>query len=119
LTEYFPSVNLGVMNLLSTNQAAEQLGISARRVRMLIEAGSLTAQQIGREWVIEAHALAGVKVYGKAGRPPKPTVDTTHAPAQASAKNSTSGRSAGRTSKLNKAFRKATELEGKKGGKKQ
>jgi excisionase family DNA binding protein len=92
LTEYFPSVNLGDMNLLSTNQAAEQLGISARRVRMLIEEGALTAQQIGREWVIEAHALAGVKVYGKAGRPPKPTADATYATGQANAKNGTATR---------------------------
>lgn len=105
------------MNLLSTNQAAEQLGISARRVRMLIEEGTLTAQQIGREWVIEAHALAGVKVYGKAGRPPKPTADATHTTANVSTKNGTSVRPAHRTTKLNQAFRQATESDSKKGGK--
>lgn len=45
------------------------LGISARRVRGLIEAGTLSAHRIGREYAIEAGALKGVRIYGKPGRP--------------------------------------------------
>src|SRR5215510_10264338 len=41
------------MKLLNTNQAAERLGISARRVRALIAAGTLKAHHIGQEWAIE------------------------------------------------------------------
>ena len=59
------------MKLLSVKQAAERLGISDRRVRMLIKSGKLVAHQLGREHAIEESALEGVKVYGKAGRPPK------------------------------------------------
>jgi excisionase family DNA binding protein len=58
------------MKLLNTNQAAERLGISARRVRALIAAGTLQAHHIGQEWAIEEGALAHVTVYRKPGRPP-------------------------------------------------
>ena len=63
------------MKLLTTNQAAERLGISSRRVRAMIEAGSITAHQLGREYAIEEKVLEGVTVYGKAGRPPKPKAE--------------------------------------------
>jgi excisionase family DNA binding protein len=118
LTEHFSSVNLRGMNLLNTNQAAERLGISARRVRKLIEAGTLLAQQIGREWAIEDHALQSVRVYGKPGRPSNSARTENRATGQAARSNGTSSRAVGTTSKLNKAFRKATESEDKKGSKK-
>ena len=57
--------------LMSTAGAAETLGVSVRRVRQLIDEGKLLARQVGRDYVIEAGALAGVRVYGKPGRPPK------------------------------------------------
>ena len=57
------------MRLLTTDEAAEKLGISSRRVRALIAAGTLQAHQLGREYAIEESALARVVVYGKAGRP--------------------------------------------------
>ena len=60
-----------VMELLTTNQTAEALGVSVRRVLQLIETGKLKAQRVGRDYVIEREALATVKTYGKAGRPPK------------------------------------------------
>ncbi len=63
------------MNLLNTTEAAERLGVSARRVLVLIEEGKLKAQKVGRDYAIEENALEGVKVYGKAGRPPKVTPD--------------------------------------------
>jgi excisionase family DNA binding protein len=59
------------MQLLTTKQAAERLGVSERRVRQLIKERVLRAQQLGREYAIEPSALDGVKVYGKAGRPRK------------------------------------------------
>lgn len=60
------------MKLLSTKDAAEKLGISARRVRALIKEGKLKAHQLGREYAIEEKALDDVTTYGKSGRPPKP-----------------------------------------------
>jgi excisionase family DNA binding protein len=59
------------MKLLSVKEAAGRLGISDRRVRILIKEGKIIAHQLGREHAIEDSALEGVKVYGKAGRPKK------------------------------------------------
>lgn len=67
------------MNLLNTNQAAERLGVSVRRVRALISEGALKAHQLGREYAIEESALADVKVYGKPGRPSKQADDDEQA----------------------------------------
>ncbi len=67
----------GDMNeLLTTAEAAEALGVSVRRVRQLIDEEKLSARQVGRDYVIEAGALEGVRIYGKAGRPPKATPAT-------------------------------------------
>ena len=60
-----------LMELLSTAQAAEKLGVSERRVRQLINEGKLSAHKLGRDFAIEESALDSVKTYGKAGRPPK------------------------------------------------
>ncbi len=65
------------MKLLNTNEAAAILGVSSRRVRKLIEDGTLLAHRIGRELAIEESALDAVKTYGKAGRPPKPKAEAT------------------------------------------
>ncbi|MBI1763127.1 MAG: helix-turn-helix domain-containing protein [Acidobacteria bacterium] len=59
------------MNLLGTQQAADKLGVSVRRILALIYEGKLAAQQIGREYVIQESALANVTIYGKPGRPKK------------------------------------------------
>ena len=59
------------MKLIGTDEAAERLGVSGRRVRQLIDEGKLTAQYVGGGYVIDEAALEGVKVYGKPGRPPK------------------------------------------------
>ncbi len=59
------------MKLLNTHDAAVVLGVSSRRVRKLIEDGTLAAHRIGRELAIEESALDSVKTYGKPGRPPK------------------------------------------------
>lgn len=64
------------MKLLSTDDAAERLGISGRRVRALIAEGKLEATYVGGGYVIEESALDAVKVYRKAGRPSKAKSET-------------------------------------------
>ena len=59
------------MKLMNTTEVAVALGVSVRRVRQLIAEGKLAAQNLGRDYAIEASALESVKVYGKPGRPPK------------------------------------------------
>lgn len=59
------------MKLMNTTEAAAALGVSVRRVRALITEGKLMAHRVGRDYAIEDGALKSVKVYGKAGRPPK------------------------------------------------
>lgn len=54
--------------LLTTIEAAEQLGISRRQVRTLIERGQLPAQKVGRDWFIKQGDLRLVKHRPK-GRP--------------------------------------------------
>jgi excisionase family DNA binding protein len=60
---------IGRVKLLTTVQAAETLGLSARRIRALIAAGKLPAQKLGRDYLIEDRSLRSVRVYRKAGRP--------------------------------------------------
>jgi excisionase family DNA binding protein len=57
------------MNIVSTAEAAERLGVSTRRILALIKEGKITAKKVGRDYVIEEKALAAVKTYGKPGRP--------------------------------------------------
>ena len=64
------------MKLLNTAEAAESLGVSVRRVRQLIAEGKLQAHRVGRDYAIEDKALKSVRVYGKAGRPPKENANT-------------------------------------------
>ncbi len=79
------------MELLNTSEAAARLGISARRVLALIEAGKLVAQKVGRDYAIQESALEGVKVYGKAGRPPgKVSTAKKAATSRANARNGAS-----------------------------
>lgn len=55
---------------LTTPQAAEQLGISTRRVRALIAAGRVPAERLGRDWIIAEPDLDAVRDR-KPGRPKK------------------------------------------------
>ncbi len=59
------------MNLLSIKEAAEKLGVSARRVNQLIGEKKLPAQKIGSQYVINEKDLSKVTIHGKPGRPPK------------------------------------------------
>jgi excisionase family DNA binding protein len=84
------------MKLISTDEAAERLGVSGRRVRQLIDEGKLSAQYVGGGYVIDESALEGVRVYGKPGRPPKPAPRTEkRATGAASARNGTSTKKKG------------------------
>lgn len=49
------------MPLLNTQQAAERLGISSRRIRVLIAENRLPAERVGRDWVIREADLEAVK----------------------------------------------------------
>lgn len=60
------------MELLTTDQAAEILGLSVARVKQLLAQGKLEGKHVGKQWIIERKALDSVTVYGKAGRPTKP-----------------------------------------------
>ncbi len=59
------------MKLLGTKEAAKKLGVSLRRVQQLIELGTLPAQRIGRDYLIQEKDLSKVTIYGKPGRPAK------------------------------------------------
>lgn len=57
-------------DLLTTQQAAEELGVTDSRVRQLIISGKLPAQSFGRSHVIKRSDLKNV-VIGNRGRPRK------------------------------------------------
>ena len=57
-------------DIISTNEAAKELGVTTIRVRALIRDGRLPAQKIGRDWIIRRVDLDLVRVR-KPGRPAK------------------------------------------------
>lgn len=58
------------MNLLTTKDVAERLGVSVRRVHALIQAERLPAQKYGRDYLINEKDL-GLVEERKPGRPRK------------------------------------------------
>lgn len=58
------------MEVLTTSEAAERLGVSPIRVRVLIRQGRLPAQKKGRDYLIKEADLALV-AERKVGRPKK------------------------------------------------
>lgn len=56
------------MKKLTTKQTAEELNISTRRVRALIDSGDLVAEKVGRDWIIEEQDLERVR-NRKGGKP--------------------------------------------------
>ena len=58
------------MKIITTVEAAKQLGVTPSRVRALIESKRLKAFKYGREWLIDPKDLAAVK-NRKVGRPRK------------------------------------------------
>jgi len=59
------------MDYVTTKQAAEELGVDPSRVRQLILEGVLTAQKMGRDWVIKRADLKKAKGRPGPGRPKK------------------------------------------------
>lgn len=57
--------------MLTTQEAAERLGVTAIRVRQLIADGRLPAEKFGRDYMIKEEDLRLVEDR-KPGRPPKP-----------------------------------------------
>jgi excisionase family DNA binding protein len=49
------------MKIIGTTEAARRLGVSANRVRALIESKRLNAMKVGREWLIDPKDLDAVK----------------------------------------------------------
>jgi excisionase family DNA binding protein len=58
------------MNLITTSDAAEKLGISVDRVQTLIRVGRLPATRFGRAYMINEKDLVKVQDH-KPGRPKK------------------------------------------------
>lgn len=58
------------MELLTTKEVAEKLGVSIRRIQAMITEKSLPATKIGRDYVIKESDLSLVK-NRKVGRPKK------------------------------------------------
>lgn len=56
------------MRYLTTAEAADSLGVGPRRVRAMIKAGTLKADRVGRDWLIDSRALAAVE-NRRPGRP--------------------------------------------------
>ena len=70
------------MKLLTTEESAERLGVTKRRVQAMIRSGRLLAEKMGRDWFIREEDLALV-ADRKPGRPP------TKAPGAKKAKRGT------------------------------
>ena len=43
--------------MISTQEAADRLGISGQRVRQLLEAGKIDGQRIGAVWVVDEDSV--------------------------------------------------------------
>lgn len=62
------------MDILTTNEAAQILGVSQKMVQSLIKRGRLPAEKIGRDWMIRREDAESHE-RGKGGRPKKLEVD--------------------------------------------
>jgi excisionase family DNA binding protein len=72
LRKYFLLIRICYMeHLLTTEEAAERLGVTAARVRQLILSGQLPARKFAKVNMIDARDLELVKDRPKAGRPRK------------------------------------------------
>ncbi len=62
------------MKVISTAEAAKRLGVTANRVRALIDAKRLKATKLGNVWLIDPKDLEAVR-QRKPGRPRKARKD--------------------------------------------
>lgn len=56
------------VSVITTEQAAERLGVSVRRVRALIAQGDVLASRVGRDYLVEAESLARLGINRARGR---------------------------------------------------
>jgi excisionase family DNA binding protein len=68
LTNRFFEMYKLLMNLLTTKEVAERLGVTVRRVQALIQAGRLPAQKVGRDFLIQEKDIKLIEDR-KPGRP--------------------------------------------------
>lgn len=47
--------------MLTVAKAAEELGLTARRIRQMCESGELKAEKLGRDWLIERESVERAK----------------------------------------------------------
>lgn len=66
---------MDVDELLSTDEAAKELGVTRRRVQAMIAAGQIKAKRVGRDWVMTRAALDPVRVRRRGGPAPAPRND--------------------------------------------
>jgi excisionase family DNA binding protein len=71
----------GVMNFMTTLQAAEILGVNDSRVRQLIRSGTLKAVQVGRAYLLEESTVKAF-VRPPMGRPPSVEKKVARKPAK-------------------------------------
>src|SRR5436853_2815258 len=57
------------MASVSVAQAAERLGVSVPRIHQRIADGSLSAERIGSQWLVDERSLLRIQERNKAGRP--------------------------------------------------
>jgi excisionase family DNA binding protein len=81
------------MNLLTTKEVAERLGVTQQRVQAMIKDGRLPAQKMGRDWFVNEEDLKLVEDR-KPGRPPKQgtQASTTNRPPAKKARKKSKGR---------------------------
>jgi len=65
--------------LLTTAEVAGKLGLTVRAIQKMIESGRLTAQKVGRDYLIAPTALENIPKQA-AGRPPKAKPNGSHKP---------------------------------------
>lgn len=82
MTERGHSAQMAKENLISVEEAADQLGVSAETVRRLCRAGSIKAERMGRGWIIYGDELPKNVRKRRRPAPQRGTLDFERAAAQ-------------------------------------
>ena len=64
-----------MIDLLTTQEAADKLNVSRKTVQALIASKQLPAMRAGRDWLIAASDIEKVRVRRPVGRPRKRVLD--------------------------------------------
>lgn len=92
---------LVTMKMLTTNEAANRLGVTVQRIHQFIKEERLPAEKMGRDYIIKDEDLKLVEDR-KPGRPPKQVKAEKYGTIESQTAT---------TRQLNKAFRQAVEEE--------